>query len=90
LRDGGKSLTCNCGYGRGRTVLEVIEVVKKVSKVDFEVRIVGRRAGDPAALVAGADRIRSALSWVPRHDDLEQIVQQAFDWEHKLRNRLTV
>jgi UDP-glucose 4-epimerase len=89
LRAGGTSLTCNCGYGRGRSVFEVVEVVKKVSKVDFEVRIAGRRAGDPAALVAGAERIRSTLNWAPQYDDLELIVQQAFDWERRLHNRLS-
>jgi len=87
LRGGGVSLTCNCGYGRGRSVFEVIDVVKKVSGVDFEVRIAGRRAGDPAALVAGADRIRATLDWQPQYDDLEGIVRQAFEWERRLHNR---
>jgi UDP-glucose 4-epimerase len=66
LRAGGASLTCNCGYGRGLSVLEVIDVVKKVSGVDFPVRISGRRAGDPANLIAGAERIRSELGWTPK------------------------
>jgi len=87
LRGGGANLTCNCGYGRGRSVLEVIDVVKKVSGTDFDVRLAGRRAGDPAALVAGAERIRTALGWQPQYDDLNLIVQQAFDWERCLCNR---
>ena len=87
LRGGGVSLTCNCGYGHGRSVFDVIQVVKKVSGVDFEVRLVRRRAGDPAALVAGADRIRATLGWQPRYDDLEVIVRQAFEWERRLHNR---
>jgi UDP-glucose 4-epimerase len=87
LRGGGANLTCNCGYGRGRSVLEVIDVVKKVSGTDFDVRLAGRRAGDPAALVAGAERIRTALGWQPQYDDLNLIVQQAFDWERRLCNR---
>jgi len=87
LRDGGGSLTCNCGYGRGVSVLEVIEVVKRVSGVDFPVTLSPRRAGDPASLVAGADRIRAALGWRPQHDDLETIVRQALDWERRLHNR---
>jgi UDP-glucose 4-epimerase len=86
LRAGGASLTCNCGYGRGLSVLEVIDVVKKVSGVDFPVRISGRRAGDPANLIAGAERIRSELGWAPRHDDVEGIVWQALDWERRLHN----
>jgi UDP-glucose 4-epimerase len=87
LRGGGVNLTCNCGYGRGRSVFEVIDVVKKVSGVNFDVRLAGRRAGDPAALVAGADRIRDKLRWQPQYDDLNLIVQQAFDWERRLHNR---
>ncbi len=88
LRSGGESLTLNCGYGRGYSVLEVVDVVKRVSGRDFEVRLSPRRAGDPARIVAAADRIR-ALGWSPRHDDLEGIVRQALDWEGALaaRNR---
>ena len=87
LRAGGESLTCNCGYGRGLSVLEVVDVVKKVAGTDFPVRIAGRRPGDPAVIVASADRIKSALGWVPLHDDLEGIVRQALDWERRLHNR---
>lgn len=87
LRGGGESLTCNCGYARGYSVLDVIDVVKQVSGVDFPVKISGRRPGDPAAIVAGNDRIRSRLGWQPRHDDLHQIVGQALDWERRLHNR---
>ena len=88
LRDGGQSLTCNCGYGRGLSVLEIVEVVRRVASVDFPVRIAGRRAGDPAALVAGADRVRAELGWTPRFaDDVDAIVRQALDWERRLHNR---
>ena len=65
LRGGGDSLTCNCGYGHGATVKEVIDVVKRVSGVDFTVNHVGRRAGDPAAIVAKAERVRRVLGWRP-------------------------
>jgi UDP-glucose 4-epimerase len=85
LRAGGASLTCNCGYGRGFSVLEVVDVVKKVAGTDFPVRLAGRRPGDPAVIVASAERIKSALGWVPRHDDLAGIVRQALDWERRLR-----
>lgn len=87
LRNGGESLTLNCGYGRGYSVLEVIEVVKKVSGVDFPVRLSPRRAGDPARIVAKADRIRERLGWQPRHDDLTGIVTQALAWEEALTRR---
>ena len=90
LRGGGDSLTLNCGYGRGYSVLEVIEVVKRISGCDFEVRLCPRRAGDPAQIVAGAERIRAQLGWSPRHDDLDGIVAQALAWESHLarRNRI--
>jgi UDP-glucose 4-epimerase len=84
LRGGGESVVLNCGYGTGYSLLEVIETVKRVSGVDFEARICGRRAGDPAALVASAGRIREMLGWKPRCDDLEQIVVQALEWERRL------
>jgi len=87
LRRGGMSLTCNCGYGHGATVKEVIDVVKRVSGVDFPVNHVGRRAGDPAAIVAKAERVRRVLGWRPRRDNLDDIVRQALDWERSLCNR---
>ena len=86
LRGGGESLTCNCGYGRGLSVLEIVDVVKAVSGVPFKVRFEGRRAGDPAMLVAGADRIRATLGWKPRFaTDVRAIVKQALDWERHIR-----
>jgi UDP-glucose 4-epimerase len=84
LRDGGESLTLNCGYGSGFSVLEVVEMVKRVSDRDFEVRLAPRRPGDPAAIIAKAGRIRAELGWIPRHDDLREIVSQALAWERKL------
>ncbi|MBM0206971.1 UDP-glucose 4-epimerase GalE [Micromonospora sp. STR1s_5] len=87
LRREGESLTLNCGYGRGYSVLEVIDVMKRVSGVDFPVKLSPRRAGDPAAIVAKADRIRAELGWVPQHDDLDGIVGQALAWERHLAER---
>lgn len=87
LRSGGESLTLNCGYGRGYSVLEVVDVVKRVSGVDFEVRLSPRRPGDPAQIVAGAERIRAELGWQPKHDDLNGIVRQALSWEDALGKR---
>jgi UDP-glucose 4-epimerase len=87
LRGGGVSATLNCGYGRGFSVLEVIETVKRVSGVDFEVAFVGRRAGDPAQIVAASDRARSLLKWQPDFDDLQAIVRHALAWERKLLTR---
>jgi len=87
LRREPENLVMNCGYGRGFSVLEVIDAVKRVSGVDFEVRLTDRRPGDPAALVAGADRIRERLAWTPERDDLDDIVADALNWEKKLKDR---
>ncbi|KPF66541.1 UDP-glucose 4-epimerase [Bosea sp. AAP35] len=87
LRGGGVSLTLNCGYGRGYTVKQVADMVKLVSGVDFPVRHLPRRAGDPASIVARADRIRAELGWVPAHDDLREIVRLALAWEQMLEHK---
>ncbi len=84
LRRGGASATFNCGYGRGSSVFEVIAAVKRVGGVDFPVEIVGRRAGDPPALVANVDRIRATLDWHPQFQDLDTIVAHALAWEKRL------
>jgi UDP-glucose 4-epimerase len=87
LRAGGESATFNCGYGRGFSVLEVIDTVKRVSGVDFRVELADRRPGDPAQIVAACDRARGILHWVPRYDDLDKIVTNALQWEEILRKR---
>lgn len=84
LRSGGKSDVFNCGYSKGFSVLEVIDAVKRVSGVNFEVRLSPRRAGDPAAIVASSQKIRDALGWQPRNDDLDEIVRHALAWEDQL------
>jgi len=87
LRGGGESATLNCGYGRGFSVREVIDTVKQVSGVDFKVEFAGRRAGDPANIVAASDLVRSTLKWQPRFHDLQTIVTHALAWELKLSKR---
>lgn len=87
LRGGGASTVCNCGYGTGYSVRQVIEMVRKVSGVDFEVREEARRPGDPASVVARADKVRELLGWQPAHADLEEIVTAAYDWERYLATR---
>lgn len=84
LRRGGESNIFNCGYGRGYSVLEVIETVRRVSGNNFEAKLSPRRPGDPASIVAGADKIRSALGWKPQLDDLEKIVTHALTWEKRI------
>ena len=84
LRGGGGPLTLNCGYGRGFSVLQVIEAMRHESGNDFPVELAARRPGDPAEIVASAERMRNLLGWRPQWDDLSLIVRHALAWERKL------
>jgi UDP-glucose 4-epimerase len=84
LRTGGASMTLNCGYGRGYSVLETIEAVRKVSGRNFAVQYGPRRPGDIMTMIADTDLIRSTLDWTPQYDDLETIARHALAWEEKL------
>jgi UDP-glucose 4-epimerase len=84
LRRGGPNLVLNCGYGSGHSVLQVLAAVKRLAGVELNVKMGPRRAGDPAMLVARADRIRRELAWHPQYDDLETIVRHSLEWERKL------
>ena len=79
-----RSMTMNCGYGRGFSVLEVLDAVDRVTNQAIERRMEPRRAGDPDALVSDPSRIRATLPWQPQHDDLDTIVTHALQWERKL------
>jgi len=83
----GESLTMNCGYGRGYSVLEVLDTVDRVTNMKIERRMEARRAGDPDALVADNRKILATLAWRPQRDDLGQIVADALAWERKLAER---
>ena len=83
LRNGGESLTFNCGYGHGFSVLEVIDAVKRAAGVDFRVEFAARRPGDPARIVAAADRARALLDWQPQFGELSTIVAHALAWERQ-------
>src|ERR1700688_459587 len=87
LRRGGISAIFNCGYGRGSSVFEVVDAVRRASRRDFPVEIAARRAGDPIALVANVERIRSTLDWRPQFEDLNTIVTHALAWERRLLGR---
>jgi UDP-glucose 4-epimerase len=84
LRGGGNSITLNCGYGRGYSVLETLEAVRRVSSSNFAVQYAARRPGDIMTMVAETSRIRSTLDWKPRYDDLDTIAAHALIWEEKL------
>ena len=84
LRAGGASISCNCGYGHGFSVLEVIDAVRRLSGVDLRADVAPRRPGDPAQIVAACERIRAVLGWQPQLDDLSTIVGHALAWEREL------
>jgi UDP-glucose 4-epimerase len=84
LRAGGDSATLNCGYGRGYSVLQVVEAVRRAVGREFPVRMAQRRPGDPMSIVAAAARIREQLQWTPELDDLNTIVAHAVAWERRL------
>jgi UDP-glucose 4-epimerase len=87
LRAGGGSLVANCGYGKGYSVLQVVDSMKRMAGVDFATEVVGRRPGDAVTVVANADRARRELGWAPKHDDLDFIVKTALQWEDSLTRR---
>jgi UDP-glucose 4-epimerase len=89
LRAGGESTTINCAYGQGYSVRQVVEAVREVSGVHFQVNEGPRRRGDPASVTATGQKARQLLGWVPQLNDLMTIVDTALAWEKHLmvRNR---
>ena len=83
LINGGESDIFNCGYGKGHTVQEIIETMKKVSNTNFNVDISPRRLGDVECVVANSKKLQEKLGWKPRCDDIQLICKTAFDWERK-------
>jgi UDP-glucose 4-epimerase len=88
LQNCGDSTVVNVGYGRGYTVREVIEVVQRVSGVAFPVIEAPRRPGDPAMLVAVAEKGRTVLGLEHRYDNLEAIINDAWRWESKFKRQI--
>ncbi|MDA0993680.1 MAG: UDP-glucose 4-epimerase GalE [Proteobacteria bacterium] len=87
LRAGGQPTTLNCGYGHGYSVREVLRAVEKAGGVTLKIVDEPRRAGDPPALIAVAERVRTELGWVPKYDDLDTIVSTALAWEKKIATK---
>jgi UDP-glucose 4-epimerase len=87
IADPAASHVMNCGYGRGFSVLEVLDAVDRVTNLTIERRLKPRRAGDPPALVADNGRILATLPWRPARDDLDTIVADALAWERRLAAR---
>jgi len=84
LAAGGEGATLNCGYGRGFTVKEVLATLERVLGRPVPSRIAPRRPGDPASAVSDVSRLKATLPWRPRLDDLETILQTAYDWQASL------
>lgn len=83
LNNAGASDIFNCGYGHGYSVREVVNEAKRVTGIDFSVQEVGRREGDPPALIAKNEKITRTLGWKPKYDDLSYIMKTAWEWEKK-------
>ncbi|MDM8525601.1 UDP-glucose 4-epimerase GalE [Desulfococcaceae bacterium HSG8] len=80
LLEGSPSDVYNLGNSKGYSVREVIELARKVTGREIPVIESGKRPGDPAILVARSDKIRKALGWAPRYEDLETIIRTAWNW----------
>lgn len=86
LMDGNKSDIFNLGNGVGFTVRQVIDEARKVTGADIKVVEEGRRAGDPATLIASSDKAKSVLGWKPEYADLSKIIETAWKWHSKHKN----
>ena len=84
LLKGGESQIMNCGYGRGYSVLEVLEAMKRISGTSFGVLTQDRRIGDAPHLVADSTKLKKLLGWAPKRDDLDLICRTSFEWENLL------
>jgi len=82
-----ENLVMNCGYGKGLSVLEVLDAVDRHTNRPIRRVMEGRRAGDPPELVAGNERLLKTLDWRPQHDDIDRIVGDALAWERRLMER---
>ena len=84
IADPARSLTMNCGYGRGFSVMEVLDAVDRATNMKLKRVLEPRRAGDPDSLISDNRRIRETLGWEPQYADLDTIVAHALAWERKL------
>lgn len=87
LRDGGTSETLNCGYGRGFSVRDILDAVRRASGAEFPVQIGARRPGDARSVIADPSRLQAVLGWRASHDDIDKIVATALAWEKRQRAR---
>ena len=88
LINGGESIFLNLGNGKGYSIKQVIDSVKKISEKDIQIEYVDRRIGDPAILVGSAEKAKNVLGWVPEHSELDNILKTAWNWQKQLKKKL--
>jgi UDP-glucose 4-epimerase len=86
----GENLVMNCGYGKGLSVLQVLDALDRHTNQPVKRVMEGRRAGDPPELVAGNARLLATLEWRPKYADIDTIVGDALAWERKLAERAQI
>jgi len=84
LQDGGESDVFNLGNGNGFSVKEVIETARKITGKNIRAVEDERRPGDPPILVGSSDKAKEVLKWKPKYDDLDKIIETAWNWHKKL------
>jgi UDP-glucose 4-epimerase len=82
-----ENLVLNLGYGRGLSVLEVLDALDKVVGKPIRREMKPRRAGDPPLLISSNEALRKTLDWTARYADIETILTHALEWERKLQGR---
>ena len=71
----------NCGYGKGYSVFEIVNAVKRISKNNFKTIISKRRKGDPEILISDSSLLKKKLLWQPKFDNIDEIIEHTLDWE---------
>jgi UDP-glucose 4-epimerase len=87
LLDGAASAVYNLGNSVGYSVRQVVELACRITGKNIPVKETARRPGDPAVLVANADRIKQSLGWRPKYEALETIIETAWNWHRMQAHR---
>ena len=82
-----KSIILNCGYGKGYSVLNIVNIFKKMNK-NLTINFAKRRPGDIAQVYADIKKLKKILKWKPKYNDLKKILKSAFKWEKILLNKI--
>jgi UDP-glucose 4-epimerase len=85
LKDNQKSFVLNCGYGKGYSVKQIVDIFKKIKK-GVDVQYQKRRPGDIAQVYANTKKFKKILKWRPKYNNIKLIIQSAIKWEKKLKN----